>query len=86
MIICDLEHLEVVRQENRIEGGLQIVSGASSAGSGLATTGRVSTSESSFSSASERPNVIFSFFGPVVVGVIDQTSANASAFGSTLPF
>jgi len=87
MIISDLEHLEVVREENRIEGGVQIVSGASSAGSGLATTGRVFSSESSFSSASEQPSVIFGRFGiPIVVGVIDQTSASASASGSTSPF
>jgi len=86
MIICDLEHLEVVRQENRIEGGLQLVSGASSAGSGLATTGRVSTSESSSSSAVQQPFVIFSFFGPTVVGTLNQTTASASAFGSTFPF
>ena len=41
MIISDLEHLEVVREENRIEGGVQLVSGASAASSGAATTGSV---------------------------------------------
>jgi hypothetical protein len=86
MIISDLEHLEVVREENRIEGGVQLVSGASSSSSGAATTGRVFTSNSSFSSASQQPFVIFDFFGPTVVGTTTQTSASAGANGSTSLF
>ncbi len=86
MIICDLEHLEVVREENRIEGGVQLVSGSSSAGSGLATTGSVSTSNSSFSTASQQPFVIFARFGPTVVGTLNQTSASSFASGFTSPF
>jgi len=86
MIISDLEHLEVVGEENRIEGGVQIVSGSSASESGLATTGRVSTSTSTFTTASEQPSVFFGRFGiPFVVGVIDQTTASANTSGSTSP-
>jgi hypothetical protein len=86
MIISDLEHLEVVREEDRIEGGVQLVSGASSSSSGAATTGSVFTSNSSSSSASQQPFVIFGRFGPTVVGTTTQTSASAGANGSTSPF
>jgi hypothetical protein len=86
MIISDLEHLEVVREENRIEGGVQLVSSASSSSSGAATTGSVFTGNSSFSSASQQPFVIFDFFGPFVVGTTTQTSASGSSSGSTSPF
>jgi hypothetical protein len=86
MIICDLEHLEVVGEENRIEGGVQLVSGASASSSGAATDGRVFTSNSSSSSASQQPFVTFGFFGPIVVGTTTRTSANAGATGSTSRF
>jgi hypothetical protein len=88
MIICDLEHLEVVGEESRIEGGVQLVSGSSASSSGAATDGSVSTSNNSSSSASQQPFVIFRFpFGfPTVVGTITQTSANAGASGSTSSF
>jgi hypothetical protein len=87
MIISDLEHLEVVGEENRIEGGVQLVSGSSASSSGAATTGSVSTGNSSFSSAFQQPFVIFDFFfGPIVVGTTTQTSASSSASGSTFPF
>ncbi len=88
MIICDLEHLEVVGEENRIEGGVQLVSGSSGSSSGAATDGRVSTSNSSFSSASQQPFVIFTFpFGtPIVVGTTTRTSADAFSSGSTSRF
>jgi len=88
MIISDLEHLEVVSEENRIEGGVQLVSGSSASSSGAATTGRVSVDNNSFSSASQQPFVIFSgrFGFPTVVGTTTQTSASAGAFGSTSPF
>ena len=86
MIIIDLEHLEVVREENRIEGGVQLVSSASAASSGAATTGNVFTGNNSFSSASQQPFVIFDFFGPFVVGTTTQTSASAGANGSTSSF
>jgi hypothetical protein len=86
MIICDLEHLEVVGEENRIEGGVQLVSGSSASSSGAATDGRVFTSNSSSSSASQQPFVIFGFFGPIVVGTTTRTSANAGATGSTSRF
>ena len=88
MIICDLEHLEVVGEESGIEGGVQLVSGASASSSGAATDGRVFTGNSSSSSASQQPFVIFSgrFGFPTVVGTTTQTSANASASGSTSPF
>jgi len=76
MIISDLEHLEVVREEDRIEGGVQLVSGASSSSSGAATTGSVFVSNSTFSNASQ------SFFG---FGSSTSTSASGSAFGSTSP-
>ena len=77
MIISDLEHLEVVREEDRIEGGVQLVSGASSASSGAATTGSVFVSNSTFSNASQFSD----FFG----GITTQTSASGSASGSTSP-
>jgi hypothetical protein len=86
MIISDLEHLEVVGEENRIEGGVQLVSGSSGSSSGAATDGRVFTGNSSSSSASQQPFVIFGRFGPIVVGTTTQTSANASANGSTFRF
>jgi hypothetical protein len=77
MIISDLEHLEAVREENRIEGGVQLVSGSSASSSGLATTGSVFVSNSSSSSA----NQFFSRFGSS-----NSTSAFGSASGQTLPF
>jgi hypothetical protein len=86
MIISDLEHLEVVGEESRIEGGVQLVSGSSAASSGAATTGSVFTSNGSSSSASQQPFVIFDFFGPFVVGTTTQTSASAGANGSTSSF
>jgi hypothetical protein len=86
MIICDLEHLEVVGEENRIEGGVQLVSGSSGSSSGAATDGRVFTSNSSSSSASQQPFLTFGFFGPIVVGTTTRTSANAGATGSTSRF
>ncbi|HEY9797109.1 MAG TPA: hypothetical protein V6D30_15815 [Leptolyngbyaceae cyanobacterium] len=86
MIICDLEHLEVVGEENRIEGGVQLVSASSASSSGAATDGRVFTSNGSSSSASQQPFLTFGFFGPIVVGTTTQTSANASASGSTFRF
>ncbi len=86
MIICDLEHLEVVGEENRIEGGVQLVSGSSASSSGAATDGSVFTSNGSSSSASQQPFVIFGFFGPIVVGTTTQTSANAFSSGSTSRF
>ena len=86
MIISDLEHLEVVGEENRIEGGVQLVSGSSGSSSGAATDGRVFTSNSSSSSASQQPFVIFGFFGPIVVGTTTRTSGSGSASGSTFPF
>ncbi len=76
MIISDLEHLEVVREENRIEGGVQLVSGASAASSGAATTGSVSVGNFSSSSASQ-----FSDF----FGTSTSTFASGSSFGSTFP-
>jgi hypothetical protein len=85
MIISDLEHLEVVGEENRIEGGVQLVSGSSAASSGAATDGRVSTSNSSSSRASQRPFLTFGFFGPIVVGTTTETSASAFSYGSTSP-
>jgi hypothetical protein len=88
MIISDLEHLEVVGEENRIEGGVQLVSGSSASSSGAATDGSVSTSNNSFSNASQQPFVIFDFFfgRPIVVGTTTQTSASSGAFGSTSRF
>jgi len=62
MIISDLEHLEVVGEENRIEGGVQLVSGSSASSSGAATDGRVFTSNGSSSSASQQPFLIISDF------------------------
>ncbi len=80
MIISDLEHLEAVGEESRIEGGFQMVSGSSSASSGLATTGRVYTGNSSYSSAyysqySSRYGSSTSY----------GTSASGSAYGYTSP-
>jgi hypothetical protein len=77
MIISDLEHLEVVRKEHQIEGGVQLVSGSSSSSSGLATTGRVFVSNFSSSSA----NQFSSFFSSS-----NSTFASGSSFGSTSPF
>jgi hypothetical protein len=86
MIICDLEHLEVVSEESGIEGGVQLVSGASASSSGAATDGSVFTGNSSFSSASQQPFLTFGFFGPIVVGTTTQTSADAFSSGSTSRF
>jgi hypothetical protein len=86
MIITDLEHLEVVGEESRIEGGVQLVSGASATSSAAATTGRVFTSNSTSSSATQQPFVIFGPFGPTVVGTTTQTSASGFSSGSTSPF
>jgi hypothetical protein len=88
MIICDLEHLEVVGEESRIEGGVQLVSGSSASSSGAATDGSVFTGNSSFSSASQQPFVI----SPV--DLVHQSlwepqlrpRLPASASGSTSPF
>ncbi len=77
MIITDLEHLEVVREENQIEGGVQLVSGSSASSSGLATTGSVSVGNFSSSSAFQS----FSRFGSST-----QTFASGSASGFTSPF
>jgi hypothetical protein len=77
MIISDLEHLEVVREENKIEGGVQLVSGSSASSSGLATTGRVFVSNFSSSSASQ-------FFSPFSTS--NSTFASGSSSGSTSPF
>jgi len=85
MIISDLEHLEVVDEENRIEGGVQLVSGSSASSSGAATDGSVFTGNNSGSSAFQQPFVIFDRFGPRVVGTTTQTSASAGASGSTSP-
>jgi len=89
MIISDLEHLEVVREENRIEGGGQTVSSASASSSGASDDfGSVFTSNRSSSSAFQQPFVIFSgrFGFPIVVGTTTQTSASAFSSGSTSPF
>jgi hypothetical protein len=77
MIISDLEHLEVVREENQIEGGVQIVSGSSASASGLATTGRVFISDSASSSAFQS----FSFFS-----TSNSTFASGFSSAQTLPF
>jgi hypothetical protein len=77
MIISDLEHLEVVREENQIEGGVQLVSGSSASASGLATTGRVFINTFTSSSATQ------SFFG---FGTSNSTSAFGSSSASTSPF
>jgi hypothetical protein len=81
MIISDLEHLETVGEESRIEGGLQIVSGSSSASSGLATTGRVNTSNSTSSSAYY--SEYYSRYGGYQISY--GTSSYGSAYGSTSP-
>ncbi|MDP8966547.1 MAG: hypothetical protein M3O33_21675 [Cyanobacteriota bacterium] len=77
MIISDLEHLEVVGEENQIEGGVQLVSGSSASASGLATSGRVFISDFASSSAFQS----FSRFGSST-----GTSASGSSSGRTLPF
>ncbi len=81
MIISDLEHLEAVGEESRIEGGLQMVSGSSSASSGLATTGRVNTSNSSYSSAYY--SEYYSYYGGYQTSY--GTSSSGYASGSTSP-
>ncbi len=78
MIISDLEHLEAVGEESRIEGGLQMVSGSSSASSGLATTGRVNTSNSSYSSAYY--SEYYSYYG---YSSYYSTYSSGYAYGST---
>jgi len=77
MIISDLEHLEVVREEDRIEGGVQLVSGASSSSSGAATTGGVFVSNFSSSGASQFSDPFF--------GTSTSTFASGSSSGSTFP-
>jgi hypothetical protein len=77
MIISDLEHLEVVREENKIEGGVQLVSGSSASSSGLATTGSVFVNNFSSSSATQS----FSRFGSS-----NQTFASGSASGEGFSF
>jgi len=81
MIISDLEHLEAVGEESRIEGGFQMVSGSSSASSGLATTGRVNTSNSSYSSAYY--SEYYSYYGGYQTSY--GTSSSGYASGSTSP-
>ena len=51
MLISDLEYLEVVREENSVEGGEQFVAISSMSASGLADGGTVSISGSSDASA-----------------------------------
>jgi hypothetical protein len=81
MIICDLEHLEVVGEENRIEGGVQLVSGSSGSSSGAATDGRVFTSNSSSSSAfSSLSSSLRSILVPIVVGTTTRTSASGFCY------
>ena len=80
MIISDLEHLEVVREENKIEGGLQLVSGSSASSSGLASTGSVYVGNSSYSSANQ--SSYYSYYG---YSTSNSTYAYGSAFGSTYP-
>ena len=77
MIISDLEHLEAIREDNKIEGGVQLVSGSSASSSGLATTGSVFVSNGSSSSAFQS----FSFFGSS-----NQTFASGSSSAQTFPF
>jgi hypothetical protein len=79
MIISDLEHLEAVREENQIEGGVQLVSGSSASSSGLATTGSVYVGNSSYSSANQ--STYYYRYG----GTSNSTSASGSAFGYTSP-
>jgi hypothetical protein len=60
MIISDLEHLEVVREENRVEGGLASVAGAAASASASGTNqASFSVSTSSFTSLTE---ISFPFF------------------------
>jgi len=82
MIISDLEHLEAVSEESRIEGGLQMVSGSSSASSGLATTGSVYTSNSSYSSAYYSEYYDY-YYGGYQTSY--GTSSSGYASGSTSP-
>jgi len=79
MIISDLEHLEAVREEKQIEGGVQLVSGSSASSSGLADSGRVFVSNGSSSGASQSSYYYY-------YGTINQTSASGSASGSTSPY
>ncbi len=81
MIISDLEHLEAVREENQIEGGVQLESGSSASSSGLATTGRVSTSNNSYSSAYSSQYSSYYYYS-----TYNQTSAYGSAYGYTSPY
>ncbi len=78
MIISDLEHLEAVREENKIEGGVQLVSGSSASSSGLATTGSVYVGN--FSSSSANQSTYYYYYG-----TSNSTSASGSAFGYTSP-
>jgi hypothetical protein len=80
MIISDLEHLEAVSEGSRIEGGLQIVSGSSSASSGLSTTGRVYTSNSTSSSAYASEYSSYYSYSRYY-----STSSSGYAAGSTSP-
>ena len=79
MIISDLEHLEAIREENQIEGGVQLVSGSSASSSGLADTGRVSVGNYSSSGASQYTSYYYYY------GTSNSTSASGSAFGYTSP-
>jgi hypothetical protein len=64
MIISDLEHLEVVREENRVEGGLASVAGAAASASASGTNqASFSVSTTSFTSLTQI-SFPFPFFPP----------------------
>ncbi|MBD0301560.1 MAG: hypothetical protein ICV85_05115 [Tolypothrix sp. T3-bin4] len=78
MIISELDYMEVIRQENRIEGGIQLLSGSTQAVVGFSTSGGVSVNGNSFANASQQPFSISTPFA-IVVGTLYQTSAYSSS-------
>jgi hypothetical protein len=77
MLIYDLEHLEVVREENQVQGGAQFIAVSSGSGAGLADYGSVSINGNSGANASEYSSYYGSSRG---------VSAYSSVYGSTSPY
>lgn len=77
MLISDLEYLEVVREENSVEGGEQFVAISSMSGSALTDGNPVYISGSSSANA---------FDNNYYYGRNRGVSASSSAYGSAYPY
>lgn len=77
MLIYDLEHLEVVREENQVQGGTQLIAVSSGSGAGLTDYGPVSINTNSSAGANEYNDYYGSSRG---------VSAYSYASGYTYPY